>query len=325
MARSIAEIQQEIFVEKEKHSGLSGLTGTSKTSVWRLWIYIVSVAIWMHEKIVEKNALLSRPHTLHWYREQALNFLMGHKLIWKDGYFLYSDELTESQIKEAKIIKHCAISERFFDEIQPKQEKGPEVGNSNITDLISEYYYNQVGILTLKVAKENGAGNKVHLTTEEKRVFGAYMNQIKDAGTQIRVISKKGNSIDIAIEVYVDPLVFYIGDNEDKDKQNFGKLLRNLSEEPVKDIILEYISSLEFNGAFVPTFLLDKIQQVPGVELPILREITVDKTEKVYNDSDGRKEYPFFVPSSGYFDVETSKITITYKPYNLQTDPNFNI
>ncbi|CAL2094725.1 hypothetical protein [Tenacibaculum sp. 190524A05c] len=326
MARTIAEIQQEILNEKEKYTELSELTSTSKSAIWRLWIYIVSTAIWMHEKIVERNALLSRPHTLLWYREQALNFLIGEDLIWKDGYFQYP-ELSPEKEKEKKIITHCAISERLFEEINDDSD------TTQLSEIISDYYYNQVGILTLKVAKEVN-GRKEKLELHEKRAFRAYMNQIKDAGTQIRVLSNKGNEIEIELEVYVNPLTFYTGienNNEDEndngiDKLNAGKLLSNLSIEPVRDAIKEYITTLEFNGAFVPTYLIDKIQQIPGVHLPILQKITVDGSDKpVYDQLDSEKDLPFFVPRSGYFNIDDDNFKIVYKPYNLQTDPNFNI
>ncbi len=333
MARTIAEIQQEILLEKEKYSELSALTSTSKTAIWRLWVYIVATAIWLHEKIVDKNALLSRPHTLHWYRNQALSFLYGIgndesevkavDLEWRDGYFQYP-KLSKEKVKELSIIKHCAISERLFDEIKdPNGEK--------LSEVISEYYYNQVGILTLKVAKEDEGGNRLPLESIELRAFRAYMNQIKDAGTQIYVKSVPGNTISIDLEVYVDPLLIYPGGDAPKDSSIVGKLLSNLSVEPVKDVIKEYILALEFNGAFVPTYLIDKIQQIPGVELPILRSVIIDPSAEdkqvVYNDEDINRELPFFVPSSGYFNVDVSDINITYKPYNLQTNqnPNFNI
>ncbi|WP_431165777.1 hypothetical protein [Tenacibaculum halocynthiae] len=335
MARTIAEIQQEILVEKEKYSELSALTSTSKTAVWKLWVYIVSTAIWLHEKIVERNALLSRPHTLNWYKEQALGFLYGIgddvdkgaiNLEWRDGYFQYP-KLSEEKVKELSIIKHCAISERLFDEVEKKGDQ--DLNSENLSNIISEYYYNQVGVLTLKVAKEVG-GKKVPLELQEKRAFRAYMNQIKDAGTQIRVVSNKGDIIFIELEVYVDPLVIYTENETDSDKQNVGKLLNNLAISPVEDAINEYVSTLEFNGAFVPTYLIDKVQKVPGVALPLLRKISIKKegedTENVvYNDSDAKKETPFFVANSGYFNLDSDSLNITYRPYNLQTNPNFNV
>ncbi len=322
MARTIAEIQQEILLEKEKHSELSVLTSTSKTAIWRLWVYIVATAIWLHEKIVDKNALLSRPHTLFWYKEQALNFLYGVDLEWRDGYFQYP-KLSKEKIEELSVVKYCAISERLFEDIETSNTE-------SLSNIISEYYYNQVGVLTLKVAKEGEGGNRIPLEGIELRAFKAYMNQIKDAGTQLRIVSNKGNAIAIELEVFVDPLLIYPGSDSSKGISNSGKSLSNLSVEPVKDTIEEYLSTLEFNGAFVPTYLIDKIQQIPGIELPILRSVIIDsdetgRREVVYNDIDSKSESPFFVPSSGYFDLEKSDLKITYKAYNLQTNPNFNI
>ena len=53
MARSIQDIQQEIYQSKENEPALNELNSTSKTAIWRLMIYIVSVAIWTLEKIFD--------------------------------------------------------------------------------------------------------------------------------------------------------------------------------------------------------------------------------------------------------------------------------
>lgn len=329
MARTIAEIQQEILIEKDRYSELAVLTNDSKTSIWRLWVYIMATAIWIHEKIVERNALISRPHTLNWYREQAFNYVSGADLVWQDGYFRF-DTSSISNIDEAKLIKNCAISERLFNDVFTDDN-----ATQNTEELIKEYYYNQVGIVTIKVAKEVG-GVPAQLTTSEKIPFIAYMNEIKDAGTQIRVISTSGDKIRIVLEVYVDPLVIYT------QGANAGALISNVSTKPVEDIVTNYLRTLEFNGAFVPTFLVDKIQEIPGVQLPILRQVKIAAFNQdfstgntIYDDTDSRKETSFFVPTSGYFNtnfsssdpnVENSEgIYVTYFPYNLQTDPSFNI
>ncbi len=333
MARTIAEIQQEIFIEKEKYSELVELNSDSKSAIWRLWIYIVSAAIWMHEKIVEKNALLSRPHTLNWYREQALNYIHGADLIWEEGYFQF-EKIPDAESK--KIIKHCAVSERLYEDIEDGEETDPD----RLADLISEFYYNQVGIIFMKVAKQDG-DDIVPLLRSERRAFRAYMNEIKDAGTQIKVLSTIGDTVYIEVDVYVDPLIIYTeGDNK-------GKLVRDLSIAPVETAIKNYLSTLEFNGSFVPTFLTDQIQKSEGVNLPILRKIIanfkksdlpVDEqpSEDISNnknrvivlgkdDRGAHKEYPFFIPVSGYFDVNKSIIKINYRAYNLQTDASFDI
>ncbi len=342
MARTIAEIQQEILKQKDKVAELSTLqvlttnekqalndtlNSNSKTAIWRLWVYIVASAIWMHEKIVERNALLSRPHTLSWYREHALNYLFGIDLVWKDGFFVFDTEgLSNEDIENLKIVRYCAISERLFSDI----DNSTGGTTQDVEQLIQEYYYNQVGIVTMKVAKQVN-GLPTALSTAEKRIFQAYMNQIKDAGTQIRVVSTTGDKIRIQLEVYVDPLVIYTeGENE-------GKLINDLSRKPVEETVKNYIENLEFNGALVPTFLIDRIQEQQGVNLPILRLILVGRYnepieygEEIFNDADTQKEAAFYVPASGYFNTdfeseETAGIFVKYYPYNLQTDPSFNL
>ena len=176
MARSIEEIQNEIIKEKEKHSALNDLTSTSKTAVWRLWVYIVANCIRFHEKIVEKNAQNSRPHTIRWYREQALAFQDGHNLVWKNGQFNYA-----SSQATAKIIKQCAVIE------------------------------NTTGSLEIKVAGQNGS-NPAPINDLQLSRFKSYINQIKDAGNKIEVVNRPADLLDISLEVYVDEQLYYLAD-----------------------------------------------------------------------------------------------------------------
>lgn len=84
MARSIQDIQQEIYQAKENEPALNELNSTSKTAIWRLMIYIVSVAIWsleklfdLHKKEVDERLSELKPHTARWYRNKALAFQYG--------------------------------------------------------------------------------------------------------------------------------------------------------------------------------------------------------------------------------------------------------
>ena len=62
MGRTLQDIQKQIYDKIAETSALSGLTSTSKVAIWRLWVYIVSFALWVHEQVVETNAENSRPH-----------------------------------------------------------------------------------------------------------------------------------------------------------------------------------------------------------------------------------------------------------------------
>lgn len=53
MARTVAQIQTQMIAEKEAQSALSGLTSTSQTAIWRLFIYIQAVSINVFEQLMD--------------------------------------------------------------------------------------------------------------------------------------------------------------------------------------------------------------------------------------------------------------------------------
>ncbi len=332
MARTIQEIQDEIIVQKQQTPALDGLTSASKSAIWRLWSYITASAIWAHEKIVEQNALVSRPHNLHWYKDQALNYVKGAPLVWEDGYFQFDVEGIQD-VEKRKIVSHCAVSERLFDEVQQTlQQDGAPI--QNVEELISEYYYNQVGVIRMKVAKEEDDQIK-RLEQDELISFRYYMNQIKDAGNQLLIESLDGDRIHLNVEVYVDPLLISV---DEENPENNGRSLRDLSARPIEEAIKDYVENLEFNGAIVPTYLIDNIQQATGTKLVLLRKLEVAASNGtlstddsiispdavvIVDDDDIMRDGAFYVPSAGYFDYKKSDIQVTYKPYNLQTTNEF--
>lgn len=241
MNRSINEIQESILTALNQASNLNALqilttseqsllnaNSSSKVAVWRLWVWIFSFAIWVHEQIVSKNAENSRPHTIRWYREQCLNFLDGLALTWFNGQFQYDlTNVTDSDVR--KIINRCALLE-----------------SNN-------------GELVIKIASANN-GSIEPVTPQQLVRFKAYLMQIKDAGNRIRVINQSADLLKIGLTVYVDPLVI--------DLQTGKLLSTANPVFPVKEAINNYLEKLEFNGAFVRTFFQDELQKATGVILP---------------------------------------------------------
>jgi hypothetical protein len=344
MARTIAEIQKEIVTEKQKHASLNGLTNESKTSIWNLWVNIVATAIWVHEKIVEKNALISRPHTLNWYREQALNFQYGKELTtgmpmtWKEGSYQYNNKnLTEEQITESKIIKHCAVSEIDLETVlDPKK---------NTIDIFSDYFHNKVGVVFIKVATVKGEKITRIDVPNELFAFKEYIAKIKDAGNQVYITSDQGDILKLNLNVYIDPLSIYINPN-DIEYYQLKSLNRDLTQEekikwsdyeldslngslisdpvtkPVEEAIKSHLKNIEFNGAFVKTYLIDAIQKAQGVQIPTLTKIETavaqnlnDKKDSIILKDVTKIEY--FIPRAGYFDMETLEVDINYIPYTF--------
>jgi len=325
MARTIAEIQKEIIQRKNSIAELNQLDNTSKTSIWKLWAYVTATAIWSHERIVERNTLVSRPHTLNWYREQALNFVYGHPLIWEEGFFKFdSMRLSEAELIVKKVVKHCAVGEVDLETIL--SEELPKT-QDDVNNTIAQYFHNQVGVIFMKVAGENGSGNIEKLSKDELTIFREYMRQIKDAGNQIQIISVDGDQLHLKIDAYIDPLKIYVNPSDVEyytnpdlavDHQfdtNNGVLIADSGVRPIELAIQNFLKGLEFNGGLVRTFLTDAIQQAEGVKIPIIREIKTAAASLDVEIVPNKREY--FIPQSGYFDIEKLNIEIKYIPYTF--------
>lgn len=339
MARTIAEIQNEILNEKDNKSTLKGLTSSSKTSIWRLWVNIVATAIWVHEKIVEKNALVSRPHTLNWYREQALNYIHGAELEWKDGSYQFDTTgfINDKEIDNAKIIKYCAVSEVDLEEVLKQLRDDITIKDEQI---FSDYFHNKVGVVFMKVATESD--NKISRidVPDQLAGFKEYIARIKDAGNQVHIISSPGDILELNLTVYVDPMTIFIDPkdieaykNKVKDPDSLvnyvfnkdnGSLILDTSTKPVEEAIKNHLKNIEFNGAFIRAFLIDSVQKVNGVKIPVLNKIHTSLAKNPNNQN-----YPsltevtkmeYFIPQAGYFDLDELKINVNYIPYTFYRD-----
>lgn len=265
MARNLEDIQKEVFDAVAADAVLAAkLTSESKVSVWKLLVYIVSFAIFMHELIVEKNAENSRPHTKRWYREQALAYMDGHELIWKDGQFKYDTSgMSEAQIAESKPVTHVAIT---------------EAAN---------------GVLIVKTATFQSGGTGPLSPAVHGR-FMSYMGQIKDAGNRLQYINQAADDLRVSLRVWVDDLIIDL---------ETGESLITPGTFPVNDACKAYLNQLEFNGAFVKTFLVDAIQKVNGVKIPKIETL---EHRTLANPFELVEEY--ILPFSGHFRYDVVEV-----------------
>jgi len=244
MARQITEIYDAIIAEKQNMSELlllqpniddsqtllSDLTSSSKVAVWRLIVWLIAVAIWVHEKVfdqhksdVEAIAERTPTGTLLWYWSQCFKYQLGDQLVWQNNRYEYATINTSAQI-----VKRASVY---------------EIGNQ----------------VRIKVAKEDGSGSPIPLTPAELTSFGDYVTKIKFAGTNIAINSSPADEIAIKYTVKLDPLVF----------DSTGELLNSPGTFPVEDVINQYLSSLPFDGILNFTKLTDEIQKITGVIDPV--------------------------------------------------------
>ncbi|KAB8153433.1 hypothetical protein EZY14_009375 [Kordia sp. TARA_039_SRF] len=298
MARSINEIQESLLQAKEQASELSALevlteselntlenvNTTSKVALWRLWLYIQAVGIWILEKLLDitKDEIIKvndekQIHNREWYRNQALNFQLGYDL----------DELTRAydnsnldtdQIAGSKIIKHASIVKRVT------QGRGSVI---------------------VKVATEDGDGERIPLNQIQMEAFTDYMNEITDAGTIIIPQSGVADDIKMEIDVYFDPEIM----------SNTGQLLDGSSETPVVDSINEFLRSINFNGIYIKTENKLELEKVSGVKYAVIK--SASSKYGLYNYQDDTIQNAGLInefrnAESGYFKLDIENTIINY-------------
>jgi hypothetical protein len=235
MARSITAIQNEIINEL----AVNGITvSASLTSRRRIWTWVVAFAILTLEKLfdflrieINEQIAAQKVATLPWYAEMMLQFQYGYTLVPFTDYY-DNTGLTPLQIANSKVIKYAAATEQ-------------------------EFTNGRFGV-RIKVAGENGAGERVKLSDAERDAAREYFKRIRFAGVYGEVTTDDADSLKLSLKVYYNPLVL----------NNTGARLDGTTATPLQDAIAEHLENLPFNGRFNLTELVDAMQAVDGVSDP---------------------------------------------------------
>ena len=269
MARSIQEIQTLIYQAKAQEPALNELNSTSKVAIWRLWVYIIAVAIWSLEKLfdlhrvdIDRRLSELKPHTARWYRSKALAFQYGFDLL-PDSDTFNNQGHTEEAIEASKIVKYSAV-------IESKNE----------------------GRLIVKIAGEQGEQLQP-ITDSQRQAFEAYLSEIKDAGVRLSVVNYQPDVLHLQMKIVYDPLVL---------DSNGQSILH--ATKPVERAIKDYLKRLPFNGELVLAHLIDALQQAEGVKIPHLvlaqsKNITSSGDYGAFETIEISK-----IPTAGYFTID---------------------
>ena len=275
--RTLTEIENEILAAKTAEAGLNSLNSTSKVALWRLWVSVVAISMYIQETLwdlfrVEILDLTAKGHvhTLRWYRDQTLLFRNGKQLIWNGNNFEYPELLPAENLDVLQIVDQAAVLE------SPSK-------------------------LLIKVA-HNNAGILQPVTAPQKTSIEAYLELIKDAGNVIEVVNASPDDLQFIGTIYVDPLVIKLSD---------GSLISDASIKPVEAALQAYINAeslLNFNGELRRTFVVDALQQATGVIDPIITSMKSRYAVLAYAEiTEG------IIPFAGYFTINS--MTFTYKAY----------
>ena len=253
----------------------------SATALWYLIMWIGCYIAWVietlfdnHEAIVLGEVADLKPHSANWYKEKVLAFMNGYDVVEASGEYDLTG-LSDSQITTAKVIKHCAIQ---------------ELNNK----------------LIIKAAQDDGSGGLTKLDADVKTNLETYLNKIKDGGVFIDVIRRDPDILKINIDLYYDPMIL----------NSLGARIDGTATTPVLDAVKTYLQNLNssFNARFLPTELVDAMQAVSGVKIPVLTLCQWKDGTGLYNDVGAFKQ-----PFSGFFTTigdDGDQLNINYIAYN---------
>jgi len=292
MARTINQIQEEILAAKQTAQELNALDvltqseiaaenpdSTSKVSEWRLWVWIQAVAIWTLEKLFD---------AFRTEVEERIAATRVHTRRWyreKALAFQFGDTLNDSDV---------------YDVIDESKQI---VKFASVRKVVVSGH----GVLRIKVAKDNN-GELAKLGQAELNAFKDYMNDITDAGTYIFATSGDPDNLKLELDIYYDPqLIDASGDYLDG------------SGNSVLPAIKQYLKGIDFDGRLVLTHLVDALQGVKGIELPVLKYAAARPNGGVYSDlyniNTGTR-IEFYNPDAGWIVLDEANTVINYIPYN---------
>ena len=183
MPRDLSTISQIIYDKLAENMSAQGITlSTSQVAEYKLWADSVALTL-QAEEIVEEalqsdvnNTINNKqPASIDWYVGICKAFQYGDNLtVTTDGVLSYAviDE-TKQIIKQASVI---------------------EADNNGVRTLV------------VKVAKDDGNGSFIKLSSLEKTAFEAYFEKRKWAGTNSIIISLDGDTIFYDYTIVYDAL-----------------------------------------------------------------------------------------------------------------------
>jgi len=267
----------EIMTAVGNNENLAPLNSSSKTARYGLFAYIVSYSISTLKTLFNlgkaefKEALDNQKSGKpSWYRTMAYKFQYGFDLVTDMDYFDNTGR-TDEEIEASKIIKYAAVDDGDLE-----------------------------GVIIVKIATEID-GVLAPIAPEAKISIEAYYEEIKFAGSRVRVINYLADKLNLTIQIEVDVLVINLQGQSILD----GGM-------PVETALNEFMKELPFDGELTLQSLVDKLQLVDGVKIATVFEASSSWIDPSTDDYGIATQFNVKrKPESGYFTITTFD-NITY-------------
>lgn len=275
-----------VVLTTDEQAILPELISTSRVSVFRQFIYVISVAIWAGWKKwqvlsddIDARIAATRPFTKGWYKETALNYQHGRDL--EETGVYDNTGLTLAQIAAEKVVAKAAVIEAIS---------------------------NNRGILRIKVAKLS-ANVLEPLSGPELTGFDAYMELMGAAGVPVVATSGVADDLKLEYKVYYDPTIL----------NNAGERLDGSDDTPVITALKSYLidkNSNDFNGQLSLDELNDVVESVRGVTDVFVKAAASKYGSFLYTDTNAQGTVgpfdEFRQPEAGYFKLDEVNSIFTY-------------
>jgi len=240
-----------------------------KASIESLLLYIVAYSAHVVEVLmdttrqeIEEMLVRQVPGRLSWYAQKLKDFMLGYQL--NDiGEYTLPDDIEQSEITKAQVVRHAVALEDTT-----------------------------TGILILKVAGDDGSGNRKPLSDTQQRALEEYIMRIKYAGVRTQLVNAPGDTYSATIEIWYDPLLLAT-DVRDRCLKAIG----------------QYLGNLPFNGQYSNMALIDQLQQVEGVKVAEL----VSASYQEHGKNTTNPIAAIATPYAGYFTM--GSVTINTHEY----------
>lgn len=254
MARTRAEIEQEIEDQKAADATLLAVSSVSSTSVWGAIKKVIAYCVWVFETLMDKYQAE--------INQNASAAVYGHDEWWakKMLEFQYGDSLAIQDTDGKKRM--------FYPVVDPSKQI---IKRASIKD-------DGKGGSVIKIAKESGS-TLVALTTSEFNAAKSYVNKQQPAGTKITLQSKNTDVAKYFITIYYDPLV---------PLEDIGSVLG--IETNVETAMNNYHKNIDFDGGVDLRKLEDALQAISGIDSFVTTNAEAKPAGGVYSSFNRRYE-----------------------------------
>ncbi len=273
MARTIQEIYAAMVVDKDSRPELAGLTSTSRVSIWSNVFWIIAAIAWTVE----------------------VAFDLDKKEV--------ADTLANLTQGKAKWYRQLAFDFRLGQNLDANGHYDDTGLTDTQIDAMKIIKYASVteidGKLRMKVAKQ-AANKPVQLISSELLAFADYIEKKKYAGVRVIKDSLPPDNLKLELDIFFNPLVL----------RSDGTRVDGTAATPVEDGVNAYLNQLPFNGEYANTRLVDFLQKLDGVELPVVRVSQSKFGLFPFTGIDER-----YIPDAGYMELLHADLTINYREY----------